>query len=108
MNQSEANAEVRRLLNQDSSLTANEKSAIDKAILSGGIYIPKDMDVDYTSNESFTITQMSDSAQEKWQRAKDWGMSADDYAKYYPLYSASGKKKTEKIADLQAAGLSRR
>ena len=100
---SDAHAETKRkMLMQDTSLSASERSALDRALIS------ENSDVDYTNEETFTITQMSESAQEKWERAKNWGMPYEDYAKYYPILYASGKKKDEIIQDLINAGMSER
>lgn len=86
-------------------LSEQEKEALDKAFVSDLTIIPQEYDVDYGSDESFLLTQMSSAAQEKWERARDWGMSAEEYSRYYPL-AASSKKKAERIADLIAAGMS--
>ena len=109
MSQSEANEEVRRLLFSDNSMTANQKTALDSAILSDGYYIPKETTVDYSNGESFVITQMSDSAQKKWQAAQEFGLTYEEYARYYPIYAESGKGKTKdyKLEKLQEAGMSR-
>lgn len=106
MKAGDVNGEVRRQLMSDDTLTDSQKSAIDKAILSDGLYIPKDTDVDYSDEEAFTISQLSDSGQEHWPEAKRQGYSYEDYARYYPIAAAS-KKKAEVINDLVAAGLTR-
>lgn len=100
------NETKRRMLMNEDTLSASEKHAIDKAILSDGMFIPKDTDVDYTSEESFAITQLSSAGQRKWEKAKEWGMPYQDYVKYYPICSKSGKK-DEIIQDLISAGMSR-
>ena len=108
MKQSEVNDRIREMLFSDTSLTPKEKSAIDKAILSDGFYMPKDVDVDYSSGESFALSQLSGAGQKKWEKAKAWGMPYEDYVKYYPICSAGGKKKDEIIQDLISAGMSER
>ena len=70
--------------------------------------MPKDVDVDYSSGESFALSQLSDSGQKKWEKAEAWGMPYEDYVKYYPICSAGGKKKDEIIQDLINAGMSER
>ena len=87
------------------SFPAQLKAALDKAILTDGMYIPREKSVDYSSGESFQISQLSDAAQKRWPSAKEWGMSAEEYARYYPICSASGKKKEEIIQDLVNAGM---
>ena len=107
LSQSEVNDRIRSMLYYDNSISAEDKEAIDKAILSDGMYIPRDTDIDYSSKDSFLISQLSQAGQEKWNYAQSWGMSAEEYAKYYPICSAGGKKKDEVIADLIAAGMTR-
>ena len=100
----ETNREIRDYI-KSLPLSEQEKEALDKAFVSDLTIIPQEYDVDYGSDESFLLTQMSSAAQEKWERARDWGMSAEEYGRYYPL-AASSKKKAERIADLIAAGMS--
>ena len=37
-------------------------------------------------------------------RARDWGLSVEDYQRYYAIYSGDGKKE-EKLTALQRAGM---
>ena len=96
----EQNALKRDYLMQ-SGLSAEQKHLIDENIINDGMYIPKDLDVDYSNPTSFILTQMSDAAQRKFSR---FGMSAEDYRKVYPIATAQGKK-AQVIANLQAAGM---
>lgn len=101
--QSDADAATKRqMLMNDSSLSAEEKSAIDKAVIS------ENSKIDYTSEQTFALSQLSDAGQKKWEKAKAWGMPYEDYVKYYPICSAGGKKKDEIIQDLISAGMSER
>ena len=52
---------------------------------------------------SYSVNTMSKAAQEKWPRVQAWGMSEEDYIKYYPMVS-SGKKE-ECLQKLQNAGM---
>lgn len=98
---SDANSETKRkMLMQDDSLSASEKLALDRALIS------ETSDIDYSNEETFTISQMSDAGQRKWGKAQAWGMPYEDYAKYYPMIYAQGKKKAEIIQDLINAGMS--
>lgn len=98
---SDADSETKRkMLMQDDSLSASQKLALDRALISDT------SDIDYSSEETFTISQMSDAAQRKWETAEAWGMPYEDYAKYYPMIYAQGKKKAEIIQDLINAGMS--
>lgn len=53
--------------------------------------------------KAYNIETMSKSAKEKWPRVQAWGMSEEDYLKYYPMVS-SGKKE-ECLQKLQNAGM---
>lgn len=102
--ESEADTETkRRMLMNDNTLTPEEKSAIDKALFNDGMFIPKEVDVDYSSEEAFTITQLSDAGQKKWEAAQRWGMPYEDYVKYYPIVSSG--KKVDCIQELIDAGM---
>lgn len=109
--ESDADTETkRRMLMNDNTLTPAEKSAIDKALFNDGLFIPKEMDVDYSSEETFSISQLSDSGQKKWAKAQAWGMPYEDYVKYYPICSKSGKGMTKAVViqNLIDAGMSQR
>lgn len=98
---SEADTDSKRqMLMDDDSLTASEKTALEE-IITG-----KEAARDYSSPESFALSGLSDSGQEKWSRAEAWGMPYEDYVKYYPICSKSGKK-DEIIQNLISAGMSR-
>lgn len=74
--------ELRSMLMADTSLTSGEKAAIDKAILS------EKSKVDYSSQESFLISQMSDAAQSKWPGIRDrFGLSAEEYQEAVRIYN---------------------
>lgn len=57
--------------------------------------------------QAFSLSQMSDAAQEKWPTAQAFGFSYEDYVKYYPICAASGAGKTKAviIQDLVDAGM---
>ena len=99
--QGDGNEEKRQLLYQ-SSLPAAEKNAIDDIFLNDGVYIPREKDVDYSSDETFWITQMSDSGQERYETWVQGQLSAKEW---YDLYTAySGESKTNIVAALQQQG----
>lgn len=87
-------------------LAADKKAALDAAFIDDGKYIPEEYEVDYGDNERFLLTQMTETAREKWPKAQAWGMTAEEYNQYYPLVANSNKRKAERIADLVAAGMS--
>lgn len=100
-----SNEQKRDKLKNNKYLTVREKELLDDLLIDDGIYMPKEKNVDYGNHESFKITQMSDSAQEKWTIFKNAGMSADEYSKVYPIAAGNGKK-VDKIAKLQSMGYS--
>lgn len=51
----------------------------------------------------YSIETMSDSAQKKWPKAEAWGMSEEDYLKFYPMVSSG--KKADCLQALQNAGM---
>lgn len=74
--------ELRSMLMEDTSLTSGEKAAIDKAILS------EKSQVDYSSEETFLISQMSDAAQSRWPGIRDrFGLSAEEYQEAVRIYN---------------------
>lgn len=99
---------LRRELMGDKSLDKKQKGVIDELLITDNVIIQKDVKVDYSNAESFTITQMSEGAQKKWSRAQELGYTAQEYDKLYSIYAQQGKKKDEKLKELEAAGLSRR
>ena len=83
-----ANATIRREIMDDSSLTDAQKSALDRYLLNDITVIPKDMNVDYSSQESFLISQMSDSAQRRWPGIRDrFGLSTEEYQEAVRIYN---------------------
>ena len=75
-------SELRSMLMEDTSLTSGEKAAIDKAILS------EKSKVDYSSEETFLISQMSDAAQSRWPGIRDrFGLSAEEYQEAVRIYN---------------------
>ena len=53
--------------------------------------------------KAYNIETMSKSAKEKWPRVQAWGMSEEDYLKYYPMVSSG--KKADCLQKLQNAGM---
>lgn len=52
---------------------------------------------------AYSIETMSESAQKKWPRVQAWGLSEEDYLKYYPMVSSG--KKADCLQKLQDAGM---
>ena len=99
----QANANVRNALKNDSSLSAKEKNILDDWIISDVTIIPQHKDVDYSSDESFALSQMSDSAQQHWEYVRDrTGISSGDYQTAWSICNRSekGYHKEDRIRDL--------
>lgn len=92
----------RQMLMDDDSFTASEKAALEE-IVTG-----KEATRDYSSDEAFALSGLSDSGQEKWAKAEAWGMPYEDYVKFYPICAASGKGMTKAVViqNLIDAGMS--
>lgn len=55
----------------------------------------------------YSLDTMTAAAQRKWSAVQNWGMDEEDYLKFYPIISQSGKKKDEILQDLVNAGMTR-
>lgn len=55
----------------------------------------------------YSIETMSDAAQKRWPAAQAWGMSEEEFLKYYPIRAQSGTGITKevKLRQLQEAGM---
>ena len=101
---SDAKSDAKReMLMNDPDLTADQKKALDLALISDKSKI------DYTNEQTFALSHLSDAGQEKWAKAEAWGMPYEDYVKYYPICSKSGKGMTKDVViqNLIDAGMSR-
>lgn len=100
--------ELQRQWIASTNLTAEDKHKIDKAFVSEWRMIKTESDVYYDDTARFKITQMSESAQKKWEMAKSDGWGNDDVDKFIGLYKiVSGKgKKDEKQTAAAEAGYS--
>lgn len=101
------NKAKRELLYDNDTLSADQKTLLDSMLISDSMYIQQEKNVDYSNSDSFTLTQMSEAAQKKWDRAEELGYTVEEYEKYYPVVM-SGKKKAVVLGDLQMQGLSYR
>lgn len=95
---SEADTDTKRqMLMDDDSLTASEKTALEE-IITG-----KEAIRDYSSAEAFALSGLSDAGQRKWAKAEEFGLSYEEYVKYYPMVSSG--KKVECLQELENAGM---
>ena len=112
----QANAKVREALYRDSTLTPQEKNLLDDWIIHDMTIIPQDKDVDYSNQDSFAVSQMSDSAVRHWESVREAfpGLSGEDYRTAWEICqrrgtTASPYTQERKQRDLmEALGLSRR
>lgn len=101
MNTSEANSALRKELLDDDRLTAAEKTDLDNWIINDLTVIPKDVNVDYSSPETFTITQMSEGAQKRWNNIKNrFGIDADTYQATWKIYQNDDLNADQKRAQM--------
>lgn len=95
-----ANEMVRSVFMSDDSLSATHKGALDEVLVSDVTVIPEDKTIDYTTHETFVVSQMSESAQKRWPEIKkQFKISADQYQEAYIVYNnddlTADEKKTE-------------
>ena len=101
LNGSEANAALRQELFDDVRLTPSEKTNLDSWIINDLTIIPKDVKVDYSSPETFTITQMSEGAQKRWNNIKNrFGIDAETYQATWKIYQNDDLKADQKRAQM--------
>ncbi len=112
----QANANVREALYKDSTLSPQEKNLLDDWIIHDMTIIPQDKDVDYSNQDSFAVSQMSDSAVRRWENvhAAFPDLSGEDYRTAWEICqrrgtTASPYTQERKQRDLmEALGLSQR
>ena len=112
----QANANVREALYKDSTLNPQEKNLLDDLIIHDMTIIPRDKDVDYSNQDSFAVSQMSDSAVRRWENvhAAFPDLSGEDYRTAWEICqrrgtTASPYTQERKQRDLmEALGLSQR
>jgi hypothetical protein len=93
---------ARLYLLQRNDLTASQKAYLDKTLIG-----ERKNPIDYTSEESFYLSQLTEKQREKYSRVKKMlGFSAEEYSKYLSVMGKADKK-ADKINALVEAGLSR-
>lgn len=97
----DARNNVRAAIAADTTMTVEQKNALDNVVVSDGVYLVQDKDVDYSSPETFVITQMSDGAQKHWTQVKNqFHISAEQYQEAWAIYQNDDLKAAEKKARL--------
>lgn len=90
----EANSAVRNAIFKDSFLNTAQKNALDNLMITDGLYIVQNKDVDYSDEDSFYVTQLSDSAVKHWSlvHEKMPGLSGEQYGTAWEI---SNRKKPD-------------
>lgn len=97
---SEENAKIREYILGVPGLSSQQKQALDESFLSDGRWIPTDMQVDYSDEESFFITQLSSGAQKAWDRFgryADWEVDPETFSELWDVGHTDGVSKDEKL-----------
>ena len=73
-------AEVQReKLNGNIALTPSQKKYVDESLINDVMVIPQESDVDYSSNDTFAVSQLTEKQQERFEKVKASGVDADTY-----------------------------
>lgn len=95
--------EINDYLFNNNSLTAQQKNKLSQEYVKDYVFVNRQKDIDFSSKESYEVSQMSESAQKHYSQAKKMGYNAQSYQKAYDIVSKQQKNYTKesKIADLQ-------
>ncbi len=99
------NAQKRRLLFSTSGLSSAQKQALDEILINDGIYIPKDVTVDYSDENAFYVSQMSDAGKRRYNSFVNGQLSGEEWSRIYSNYSSMNK--ADIISGLVSEGWSR-
>lgn len=107
-----SNEEKREQLESNPYLTVKQKNTLDDLLIDDGFYTPKEMNVDYSSHANVVLTQMSDSAQDKWEDIiANYGVTQNDlsdvFTEYQDIKKSSGsdfEKAVELYSYIDTAG----
>lgn len=90
------NTQKRRFLMSSSNLSPDEKEALDDLLLNDVIVIPQDKDVEYDDEDSFYVSQMSDSGRKRYESFVSGQLSGEEWNRIYS--ACSSLKKNEIIS----------
>lgn len=99
------NTQILDMLRQSSDLSTDQKNQIGKLFLSDVIVIPDEVDVDFTNDTTFTLSQLPDSAQDRYEAFAQDYLTPQQWSDIYTKYSGY-KNKAQKIAAMVADGYS--
>ena len=90
----EANQAVRSAIYMDSSMNTAQKNALDNIVLSDVVVMPQEKNVNYSDEDSFHVTQLSDSAVKHWNlvHEKMPGITGEQYGTAWEI---SNRKKPD-------------
>lgn len=99
------NSQLLELLRQSSDLSPEQKNQIGKLFLSDVIVIPDEVDVDFTNDATFTLSQLSDYAQDRYEAFAQNDLTPQQWSDIYTKYSGY-RNKTQMVAAMVADGWS--
>lgn len=99
------NSQLLELLRQSSDLSPEQKNQIGKLFLSDVIVIPDEVDVDFTDDSTFTLSQLPDSAQDRYEAFAQNDLTPQQWSDLYTKYSGY-RNKTQMMAAMVADGWS--
>ena len=99
------NSQLLELLRQSSDLSPEQKNQIGKLFLSDVIVIPDEVDVDFTNDATFTLSQLSDSAQDRYEAFAQNDLTPQQWSDLYTKYSGY-RNKAQMVAAMVADGWS--
>lgn len=99
------NSQLLELLRQSSDLSPEQKNQIGKLFLSDVIVIPDEVDVDFTDDSTFTLSQLPDSAQDRYEAFAQNDLTPQQWSDLYTKYSGY-RNKTQMVAAMVADGWS--
>lgn len=99
------NSQLLELLRQSSDLSQEQKNQIGKLFLSDVIVIPDEVDVDFTNDATFTLSQLPDSAQDRYEAFAQNDLTPQQWSDLYTKYSGY-RNKTQMVAAMVADGWS--
>ena len=100
----EEDSQVLELLYQSADLSADQKNMIAKLFLSDVTVIPRETDVDFSSHDSFVLSQLSDAAQARYQVFAQGSLTPEEWSSIYNTYSGY-RTKAQTLAAMEADGI---
>ena len=99
--------EINDYLFNNSNLTAQQKNKLSQEYVKDYVFVNRQKDIDFSSKESYEVSQMSDKSRAKWEAnsndLKKQGFTAKSYEKAYAIAwdNTSGTNENSRIGRLQ-------